>query len=133
MGSSRLLPFAALALLAGLCGCTDNSVPAFESGKAPYLIPGSSTCVAEGLPPLSYIPSGAATVYILDDATRSLVNTSEVPANNSGSFFIVDPTEKAVVVKNAAEPTQRVVLASPIDPSHRFSIWVLRANATTQP
>lgn len=134
MGSSRLLSFTKIAILAGLCGvmgCASNS--AFEAGKVPNLIPQNAVRVAEGTAPLSYVPSGPATVYILDDATGSLMNTSDVPKNTAGSFFLIDPTEKAVLVKNATEPSQRIVLAAPIDTSHRFSIWVVRENSTTRP
>ncbi len=146
MGSSRLLLFTGFAILGGLslglAGCAPTPPPApsapagptpFEAGKPPYLIPANAVRVAEGPPPLSYIPSAAATVYILDDNTLSLVNTSEVPANVSGSFFVIDGTEKAVLVKSASEPSQRLVLAAPIDVSHRFSIWVIRQNSATQP
>jgi hypothetical protein len=134
MGSSRLLSFAKFAILAGLCGVAGcASDPGFEAGKVPNLIPPTAVRVAEGTAPLSYVPYGPATVYILDDATGSLMNTSYVPSNASDMFFVIDPMEKAVLVKDATKPSQRIVLAAPIDTSHRFSIWVVRETPTTRP
>jgi hypothetical protein len=136
MGPSRLLSvgkFAmSLGLAAALAGCM-SSPDAFESNKPPALIPTNATRVAEGPPPLSYIPTSVSTVYILDDAAQALVNTSEILTPSSGRFFVVDSTQKAIMMKNTNDSTQQIVLAAPIDPSHRFSIWVVRASPSTQP
>lgn len=124
---------ASLAFAAVLAGCAaDRFYDADNPSKPPYLIPADAQRVAEGPPPLSYIPGeDDSTVYILDNSTASLITTSK--AEGGDMFYLIDPTEKAVIVKSPTDPTKRAVLAAPIDPSHRFSIWVTKGSPTTNP
>jgi hypothetical protein len=107
-------------------GCASNFSDEKDISKPPYMVPANATRVAEGAPPLSYMPTGPCTVYILDNSSQTLMNTSEGQGNDEHMFIFIDPVEKSVLVKSATNPSNRIVLASPIDPSHRFSIWVVQ-------
>lgn len=118
----------AVFMLAAAGGCADrgepvhvrwNSERGFHSGVAS--LPADAEVVAEGQPPLTYLNQRAGTLYVFDITSDSLIHTADMD-DAGGALFVLDAHQKALLARPLAQKDQDVVLAEPIDPSHRFSM-----------
>jgi hypothetical protein len=141
--------FPSLVVLALVCaglGCESSSNPPRYTLPPPQqLVPAGARLAAAGAAPISTYIQGPAGIYIIDDTRGALVHTSTVPADGSG-LIELDPTEKQIVGTASGSAARERTLLGPIDPKHRYSIWVqggqqtgsptsagTATNATTQP
>jgi hypothetical protein len=116
----------ALLLIGGLftAGCV-NAHPSNREG-ATRDIPRDARVVAEGAPPLSFLFTGGGAVYVYDQTTDTLVHTARLPAQQGATVagvISIDPDKRALVGRSAEGTNDELVLAHPLDPSHRLTMW----------
>ena len=129
--SLRLICLAAITV--ALAGCVPPPPPQPAPPVAPFgLVPPSGRQVAVGYPPISFATASTGPVYVIDETAMSLVTTFS-PPTNAGGIIYVDPTSKSVTLQDPAGMSAKTTLASPIDPTHKFSIWASPSHSSTQP
>jgi hypothetical protein len=92
----------------------------------------AANVVADGVPPLSFLTMNAGRVSVLNLTTGTKIHTADIPDAPMGALVAVNPEKKAITLGSTDTP-EFMVLASPIDPTHRFQITFDPATPATRP
>ena len=131
--SRHLIVSCTIALLFLTAGCNG---PVGDPGRRTNgLVPDGARLAAVGKPGIAHFSPGGVTIYVVDETAKSLIFSGAIP-DDAQVVVRVDPDSEAVI---AAGPTsddgddEPLVLAKPIEKTHRFSIWTTgeRSGAAT--
>ena len=120
--SRRLMVFCTIAVLAAASGC--NGPLGNEGRQTNGLVPDGAKLAAVGKPGIAHFSPGGVTIYVVDDTSKSLIFSGAIP-NDAHVVVRVDPDAEAVTATGAraSHADKPIILAHPIDKTHRFSIW----------
>src|SRR5688500_6932990 len=126
--SRQLIVSCTIALAFVLAGCAAAGRP---DARGDGLVPGEAKLAASGKPTIAHFKPGGATLYVVDETTKSLIFSGQIPAD--AQVVIRVDREASAVVAQASESEEggdAMVLAKPIDKNHRFSMWTVGDRAT---
>jgi hypothetical protein len=107
-------------------GCATSARP-YDRVGVKRDVPRDARVVAEGAPPLSFLFTGGGSLYVYDQTTDTLVHTARLPSQQGAAVVAavisIDPDKRALVGRSAEGSNDELVLAHPLDPNHRFTMW----------
>jgi hypothetical protein len=88
------------------------------------LVPEGARLAAVGKPGIAHFSPGGVTIYVVDETAKSLVFSGAIP-DDAQVVVRVDPDAEAIVAAGPSsdDDEEPMILAKPIDKTHRFSIW----------
>lgn len=123
----RHTPLLLAVLLAA--GCSETHTGSYDdpydrNAKVPS-IEASYEMVGVGRPPLTFMVTSGGWIKLIDETSKTMVHTAQVPPASNGLLIKLDPDLKAVTYSSPDNHNQPQIV-QPIDPTHRFELYYER-------